>query len=120
EGSVKARAALALAQEPTRFLSTVQIGITLVGIFAGAFGGAVFSERLGAWIARWPLFAPYSGAIAIFAVVGAITYFSLIIGELVPKRVALSNPEARAMLIARPMTQLSRIAGPFVSFLSLS
>ncbi|MFM1746785.1 MAG: hypothetical protein RLZZ188_451 [Verrucomicrobiota bacterium] len=120
EGSADARSALALAQSPDRFLSTVQIGITLVGILAGAFGGATLSEKLAAVITGVPPLAPYAMPIAIFVVVGAITYFSLIIGELVPKRVALSNPEGRAMLIAKPMTGLSRLASPFVWFLTIS
>ncbi len=120
EGSAKAQAALALAQSPDRFLSTVQIGITLVGILAGAFGGATLSDKLAVVVARSPALAPYAMPISIFVVVGAITYFSLIIGELVPKRVALSNPEGRAMLIAKPMTGLSRLAAPFVWFLTLS
>ncbi len=120
EGDPKARAALALALHPTSFLSTVQIGITLVGILAGAFGGATLSEKLSAWVSTFPVLAPYSTFIGIFVVVGAITYFSLIIGELVPKRVALSNPEGRAMLIAKPMTGLSRFAAPAVWFLTIS
>ncbi|WP_438480655.1 hemolysin family protein [Oleiharenicola lentus] len=120
EGSRKAAAALALAQEPTRFLSTVQIGITLVGVLAGAFGGATLSAKLAPSIAQIALLAPYANALAIFIVVSAITYFSLIIGELVPKRVALSNPEGRAMLIAIPMTGLSRVAAPVVWFLTAS
>lgn len=120
EGSTKAQAALALAQEPTRFLSTVQIGITLVGILAGAFGGATLSEKLAVWFAQFPAFEPYSKFLAILIVVGAITYFSLIIGELAPKRIALTNPEARAMLLAKPMTFLSRLASPFVWFLTVS
>jgi len=120
DGSTKARAALALAQEPTSFLSTVQIGITLVGILAGAFGGATLSDKLENVIKEVPVLAPYATAISIFVVVGAITYFSLIIGELVPKRVALNNPEGRALLIAKPMTGLSRMAAPFVWFLTLS
>jgi putative hemolysin len=119
-GSTKARAALALAEEPTRFLSTVQIGITLVGVLAGAFGGATLSEKLAPVIAGYPALAPYADALAIFIVVSLITYFSLIIGELVPKRVALSNPEGRAMLVAKPMTGLSRLAGPLVWFLTAS
>ncbi len=119
-GSPRAQAALDLAEEPTRFLSTVQIGITLVGVLAGAFGGATLSEKLAAALDRIPLLAPYSSALALFVVVGAITYFSLILGELVPKRIALNNPEARAMLVARPMTALSRIAAPFVWFLTAS
>ncbi len=120
DGSASAKAALALAVEPTRFLSTVQIGITLVGILAGAFGGATLSEKLAAFIAQNPALAPYSSALAILIVVGAITYFSLIIGELVPKRIALGNPERRAMLLAPAMTGLSRLASPFVWFLTAS
>jgi putative hemolysin len=120
EGSANALAALALAQEPTRFLSTVQIGITLVGILAGAFGGATLSEKLTLWLAQFPAVADYSKALSIFIVVGAITYFSLIIGELAPKRIALTNPEARAMLLAKPMAVLSKLASPFVWFLTVS
>lgn len=78
EGSANAHAALALAEEPTRFLSTVQIGITLVGILAGAFGGATLSEKLARWFAQFPAVEKYSDALAIFVVVSAITYFSLI------------------------------------------
>ncbi len=120
EGDPKAVAALALARHPTGFLSTVQIGITLVGILAGAFGGATLSTKLSVWVATFPALAPYANFIGIFVVVGAITYFSLIIGELVPKRVALNNPEGRAMLIAKPMTGLSVLAAPVVWFLTLS
>lgn len=120
EGSPTAQAALALALEPTRFLSTVQIGITLVGIMAGAFGGATLSEELALWLTQFPALAPYSKVIAMLIVVGSITYFSLIIGELAPKRIALTNPERRAMLVAKPMTFLSKIASPFVWFLTVS
>jgi len=120
EGSARARAALALAQAPERFLSTVQIGITLVGILAGALGGATLSGKLAPVVARVPALAPYAEPIAILIVVGAITFFSLVIGELVPKRVALSNPEGRAMLVARPMTGLARLAAPFVWLLTIS
>lgn len=120
DGSANARTALALAEAPDRFLSTVQIGITLVGILAGAFGGATLSAKLAVAVAEVPAFASYANPIAIFIVVSAITYFSLIIGELVPKRVALSNPEGRAMLIAKPMSGLSRLAAPFVWFLTIS
>ena len=88
EGSLKAKAALKLAEEPTAFLSTVQIGITLVGVLAGAFGGATLSEKLAVELNQVPVLAPYSTALSIFVVVGLITYFSLIIGDLVQKRVA--------------------------------
>ncbi len=120
EGSKKAAAALKLVKEPTRFLSTVQIGITLIGILAGTFGGASLSEKLSGEIAQIPVLANYSKAIAVFVVVGAITYCSLIIGELVPKRIGLSNPEVRAMIVAKPMILLARIAAPFVWFLTAS
>lgn len=120
EGSAPARAALGLAESPERFLSAVQIGITLVGILAGAFGGATLSGRLSPVIASFPPLAPYAAPVAIFIVVSAITYLSLIIGELVPKRVALADPEGRAMLIARPMAGLARLASPFVWFLTAS
>ncbi len=119
-GSARARTALALAENPTRFLSTVQIGITLVGILAGAFGGARLSRHVAAALDDVPLLAPYAEALALFLVVGAITYLSLIVGELVPKRAGLSNPERKAMLIAGPMNALSRLAAPFVWFLTVS
>lgn len=120
EGSAPARAALGLAESPERFLSAVQIGITLVGILAGAFGGATLSGRLSPIIASFPPLAPYAAPVAIFIVVSGITYLSLIIGELVPKRVALADPEGRAMLIARPMAGLARLASPCVWFLTAS
>ncbi|MET0262281.1 MAG: hemolysin family protein [Rariglobus sp.] len=121
EGSARAKTALALAEEPTRFLSTVQIGITLVGILAGAFGGARLAGKLADWLAiKVPFVASYADGLSITLVVGAITYFSLIIGELVPKRIALNNPEAKSMLMAGPMNALSRLALPFVWLLTFS
>lgn len=120
EGSRSAVKALALAEHPNRFLSTVQIGITLVGILAGAFGGATISEKVAVAVARVPALEPYSKAIGIAIVVGAITYASLIIGELVPKRIGLNNPETKAMLVAGPMNALSRFASPFVWLLTNS
>jgi len=92
-GDAKARVALELANAPDRFLSTIQIGITLVGILAGAFGGATIAEQLAVRLSVVPWLAPYSEAIGIAVVVIVITYLSLIIGELVPKRLALNNPE---------------------------
>lgn len=119
-GDARACAALELAISPDRFLSTIQIGITLVGILAGAFGGATIAEQLGVQISRVPALAPYGEAIGIGVIVLIITYFSLIIGELVPKRFALTHPERIAMLVARPMKLLSRIVSPIVSLLSVS
>src|SRR5690348_13335570 len=88
----RARAALELAESPNSFLATVQVGITLVGIFAGAYGGATLAAKLAPLIAVWSPLAPYADKIAFGIVVVAITYLSLVIGELVPKRVGLSNP----------------------------
>jgi len=119
-GDTRARSALDLANAPDRFLSTIQIGITLVGILAGAFGGATIAEQLGAQISTVSMLAPYGEAIGLVIVVLAITYFSLIIGELVPKRLALSHPERIATLVAGPMRKLSRAASPLVSLLSVS
>lgn len=119
-GDKGARVALELAATPTRFLSTVQIGITLVGILAGAFGGATLAEQIGEWVARVPSLAAYGDAIGIAAVVLAITYLSLIIGELVPKQLGLNAPEAIASRLARPLKLLSRITAPAVHLLDLS
>lgn len=120
QGSSKARIALELAESPNRFLSTVQIGITLVGIFAGAFGGATLTTELAQPIHQVSFLSSYADKIALGLVVVGITYFSLVLGELVPKRFGLSNPEGISMAIARPMNWLSKFAGPIVSFLSVS
>lgn len=120
EGSKSALAALELSKSPNRFLSTVQIGITMVGIFAGAFGGATIADLLAKQLANIPLLSPNSGIIALTIVVSVITYLSLVVGELVPKRIALSNPEKIACLVARPMNLLSRIGNPLVILLSVS
>ena len=119
-GDRRARAALELAEEPDRFLSTVQIGITLVGILAGAFGGATVAEQLGVAFDRVPALHPYGEALGLTVVVLVITYLSLVVGELVPKRVGLNNPEGIARVIARPMAVLSKLASPVVHLLSLS
>lgn len=120
EGDTRAAVALKLANEPTPFLSTIQIGITLVGIFAGVFGGATIAKGLAAYLEKFPGLAPYSGALSITLVVLVITYLTLIFGELVPKRLALSNAESIASAIAKPMFSLSILAKPFVIILSHS
>lgn len=120
DGHRGARAALALAEDPNRFLATVQVGISLVGIFAGAYGGAQLARPLAEALARYPAVAPYSAGIAIALVVLAITYLSLVIGELVPKRIALNNPERIAAAVARPMNWVSLAATPLVWVLSMS
>ena len=118
EGDAGARAALKLAHEPTQFLSTVQVGITLIGVLAGAFGGATMAEKVAAGFTRVPALAPYANALGLGLVVTLITYLSLVIGELIPKRVALSNPERVASLVARPMQVLARVASPLVKLLT--
>jgi putative hemolysin len=111
---------LALLEDPNRFLSTVQIGITLVGIFAGAYSGATLGDHLAIWLEKIPLIAPYADAAAIALVVMAITYLSLIVGELVPKRLALTNPEGIALAVAPVMAAVSSFGGPVVWFLGKS
>ena len=119
-GDLKAKAALDLAESPNRFLATVQVGITLVGVLAGAFGGATIAEEIAAGLRSFPLLACYGEAIGIGTVVLGITFFSLILGELVPKRIGLNNPERIARLMAGPMNRLARLASPLVRLLTAS
>lgn len=119
-GNPKAQAALELANSPNRFLSTVQVGITLIGVLAGAFGGATLSRTIANYLEQVPLLEPYSHPIALGMVVVMTTYLSLIIGELVPKRLALSNPERISAMVAQPMRWLSAVGGPVVHLLSMS
>ncbi len=119
-GDAWAKDALDVLKEPNRFLSTIQVGISLVGIFAGVFGGATIAEKLAAWLKSIPPLAPYSSAIGIGTVVVGITYLSLVFGELVPKRLALSHAEGISAFMAAPMRFLSVIAAPVVGLLSLS
>ncbi|WP_204151663.1 hemolysin family protein [Leptolyngbya sp. CCY15150] len=122
KGDLKARAALELANSPNRFLSTVQVGITLIGILAGAFGGATLSQSLAVYLKRVPIamIVESSDAIALVVVVLSITYLSLILGELVPKRLALNHPEKIAASVAVPMRFLSVMTAPVVHLLTTS
>jgi putative hemolysin len=117
-GDAGARAALDLAANPTNFLSTVQVGITLVGVLAGAFGGAHISDVLAESLrdVRW--IGPHAEPVAFGLVVTAITYLSLIVGELVPKQVALGNPERIASFVSRPMRAVARFGRPLVLLLT--
>src|SRR5690606_27943993 len=116
-----AAAALQLAAEPGRFLSAVQIGISLIGVLAGAFGGAALAGPLAMWLtATFPALATVADELAFGIVVGGITYLSLIIGELVPKQLALRNAEQIACLTAPVMTVLAQVASPLVSLLDFS
>jgi putative hemolysin len=120
EGDKKAQTALDLANEPTSFLATVQIGITLVGVLAGAFGGATLARTVNQWLIQIPAIEPYSASISFIGVVLIIGYLSLLMGELVPKRLALNNPEKVASVMAAPMKFLTKMANPLVSMLSLT
>lgn len=112
--------ALAAKEQPGRFLSTIQIGITLIGILAGAFGGSTLTEPLRQILVKIPFIGPYAEGLAVAFVVIGITYFSIILGELVPKQVALSKPESIASLVVPILDTIAIIFKPLVSFLSLS
>ncbi len=114
------RRAMALAADPGRFLSTVQIGITMVGVLSGAFSGATLGLRLTEWLVEHGLSTNAAEALGVTVVVAAITYASLIVGELVPKQIALRDPEAVAVRVAPAMTLLSKVASPVVWFLDIS
>lgn len=120
DGDRRAKNALDLLESPNNFLATVQIFITLIGTLLGAFSGATLARVLAAQLDQIPLLNPYSDTISLTVVVILVTYITLIIGELVPKSLALNNPEGLAMLVARPMQMLSRLAAPLVAFLNIS
>ncbi|HEY6863219.1 MAG TPA: hemolysin family protein [Burkholderiales bacterium] len=120
EGRPGAAPALDLAERPVHFLSTVQVGITSIAILTGALGEDAIANRLGAWLAGFAPIAPYAHGLALAATVLVITYFSVVVGELVPKQLALRSPEAIASRIARPMQLLARAAAPLVRLLGAS
>ncbi len=113
-----ASVALALHESPSNFLSTIQVGITTVGILSGAVGERTLADPLAAWLANFPTLAPYSHSISLGTVVIGLTFFSVVVGELVPKRLALLAPESVASRIALPMHGLSRVARPLVVILA--
>jgi putative hemolysin len=114
-GNKGAKKALALSENPNRFLSTVQIGITLVGIVAGALGSGTVATRLAEILEVVPVIGEYAKPISLAIVIGILTYLSLVVGELVPKRLAMKFPEAIASAMASPMAKLSAMASPVVS-----
>ncbi|MBA4602381.1 HlyC/CorC family transporter [Thermoactinomyces sp. AMNI-1] len=120
EGSPQAQTALRLAEKPNELLSTIQIGITLIGIVTGAFGGAALSGKVAVLLDRVDVLAPFSQEISMVLVIVLTTYLSLIVGELVPKQIALVNPEKAAMIVARPMYWFSVIGKPVIWILSKS
>jgi len=113
-GDKNAKIALDTANAPNRFFSTVQIGITLIGILTGVFSGENMTKDLSAWFASWESLAKYADTLAVLVVVVIITFLSLVLGELVPKRIGLTNPEAISKAVARPMRVLTLITSPFV------
>lgn len=119
-GSRSAAAALDLVYNPNRFLSTVQVGITLVGIFAGAFGGANLADELAVVIAEVPVVGRYADTVSLALIIGAITFLSVVLGELVPKRIALQHAEKIAVNVAGPMNLLSIVAAPVVRLFSIA
>ncbi|MEN3976652.1 hemolysin family protein [Emcibacter sp. SYSU 3D8] len=113
-GNRGARAALKLIEEPSRFLSSVQIGITLVGILAGTVSGATLAARLGIWLNQYKVIEGHGDTAAMIIVVSGITYVTLVLGELVPKRIAMANAERIAVVVSRPMQIVARVAAPAV------
>lgn len=120
DGSLGAKAALSLHHDPSSFFSTIQVGITSIGILSGAIGEAAISDPLEVWLSGFPYLADHAKFIALAITVVALTYFSVVIGELVPKRLALLAPERIASLVSRPMMLLARITHPLVVILSAS
>lgn len=118
KGSSKAKLALELSNAPNKFLSTVQIGITLIGILTGIYSGENITNQLQANVEKIESLAPYSNTIAIVVVLVCITFFSLVLGELLPKRIGLTNPEKIAKAVAQPMNIISKITAPFVWLLT--
>jgi putative hemolysin len=119
-GSHNAKIALKLLEKPNDFLSAVQVGITLIGVISGAYGGAALSAKLAPTFAALPYLSPYASQVAFVIVVAIITYLSIVIGELVPKSIALSNPEKIAIQVAPFIKLFTKIAYPIVAFLSIS
>lgn len=119
-GDSSAKAALHLANSPTRFLSTVQIGITLIGLLTGMYSGDNITSDFEHFISTIPVLTPYSHSLAVGTVLVFITYLSLVLGELVPKRIGMANPEAISKFMATPMNLLSKATAPFIALLGFS
>ena len=120
KGDSKAAGALKLAEKPEKFFATVQVGITLIGIMTGLFGGAALAAQIERPLSKVSWIEPYSGSVASAIVVIGITYVTLILGELVPKQIGIRAPETISKIVARPMSVLSRIVSPFISLLNVS
>jgi putative hemolysin len=119
-GDHRARVALTLMDDSSRFLAVVQIGMTLTAIFVGAFSGATLADRLGDWLSTFEPLAYFGKPVAIILVVVPVSYFSLLLGELVPKQLGLTSPESIALRVAQPLAIIAQVGAPFVWFLDLS
>ena len=120
QGSSRAKTILKLLANPENFLSSVQVGITLIGIIAGAYGGATLTDDMVAALGHWPTLAPYTKDIALVIVIGGITYFTIVVGELVPKSIAMNDPERIALFTAPIIKVFTNITFPLVKLLSVS
>ena len=120
KGDLRAKEALKLASKPENFFSAIQIGITLTGVIIGVYAGQDIKDALSAILNRSPSLQPYSGPLSITIVVMVLTFLLLVIGELVPKRIGLSNPEGIAKNVAGPMRVVTKIAYPFIALVSWS
>lgn len=120
DGNKKARLALKLAENPNQLLSTIQIGISLIGVVTGAFGGATIARQLSFYLDKIDFIKPYSYQVSFIIVIGITTYLSLIIGELVPKRLGMSNPEKVSLIVAKPMYYFAKVGKPLIWTLSKS
>ncbi|XZG68961.1 hemolysin family protein [Chitinibacteraceae bacterium HSL-7] len=119
-GDVAAAAAIKLGDDPNRFLSTIQIGITSIGVLSGIMGEAALAEPFADWLETFGVTTPVADKLALVIVVAVVTYFAIVVGELVPKRIGQMNPELIARLVARPMEGLAALTRPFVLLLSIS
>ena len=120
EGDTAAAAALQLGEDPTRFLSTIQIGITSIGVLSGIFGEAALAGPFSDWLETFGLSMAAADTLAMIIVVVVVTYLSIVVGELVPKRLGQANPEMIARLVARPINFLAKVTKPFVLLLTVS
>jgi len=120
QGSKSAQIVLSMMETPDRFLSVIQVGITLIGIISGTFSGIALSEDLAVVIKRFPLLSHHADSIALIIVVTFVTYFSIVFGELLPKTIGLKNPEKFILALIRPIGFFAKLMGPIVSFLSMS
>lgn len=115
-----AKAALELSENPGKFLSTIQIGITLIGILIGVYSGEKLAEDFELWLSKSPILTPYANGLAIGGIVVLVTYLSIVLGELFPKRLGMTYPETIAARVSRPMILLSKLTSPFVWLLTAS